>query len=124
MPDRKCILPIVACLVLGAARAPGQSRAAAPPDEGGWRAAMTRVHARFTGRPGTFAQFGDSITVSLAFWSPLRHGRKNAPPTMERAYRLVERHLRPECWQEWKGPEFGNDGGRTIRWADENVDAW
>jgi lysophospholipase L1-like esterase len=124
MPDRRCILPIVACLVLGAVRAPGPPRAAAPRDEDGWPAAMARVHARFRGQPGTFAHFGDSITVSLAFWSPLRQGRKNAPPAMERAYQLAEKHLRPECWQEWKGPEFGDDGGRTIRWADENVDAW
>ena len=83
---------------------------------------MARVHARFGGRPGTFAHFGDSITVSLAFWSPLRHDRKNAPPEMERAYRLVEERLRPECWRDWKGPGFGNDGGQTIRWADENVE--
>jgi lysophospholipase L1-like esterase len=85
---------------------------------------MTRVHARFGGRPGTFAHFGDSITVSLAFWSPLPHDRKNASPEMERAYRLFEGRLRPECWRDWKGPGFGNDGGRTIRWAVENVKKW
>ena len=43
---------------------------------------------------------------------------------MEHAFRLVEAHLRPECWRDWKGPEFGNQGGRTIRWAEENVAAW
>ena len=112
------------CLLLGSDRARGQEREAAPPDETGWREAMARVHARFGGRPGTFAHFGDSITVSLAFWSPLPHDRKNAPPEMERAYRLVEERLRPECWRDWKGPGFGNDGGQTIRWADENVEKW
>src|SRR5262245_22062082 len=97
-----------------------QKRDAAPP-EGGirWREAMARVHARFGGRPGTFAHFGDSITVSLAFWSPLQHDRKHASPEMLRALRLVEERLWPECWRQWKGPEFGNEGGRTIRWAEE-----
>ena len=85
---------------------------------------MMRVHARFHGRPGTFAHFGDSITETLAFWAPLKHARKNASPRMEHAFRLVEAHLRPECWREWKGPEFGNQGGRTIGWAEENVGAW
>ena len=118
MPSPGRVLLIGVCLLIGSARARGQERGAAPPDEAGWREAMARVHARFGGRQGTFAQFGDSITVSLAFWSPLRHDRKNAPPEMERAYRLVEERLRPECWRDWKGPEFGNDGGQTIRWAD------
>jgi hypothetical protein len=43
---------------------------------------------------------------------------------MERAHRIVADRLRPECWREWKGPEFGNQGGQTIGWADENVRAW
>src|SRR4051812_44786054 len=98
------ILLFGACLLLGSVGAQGQESGTAPPDEAGWREAVMRVHARFHGRPGTFAHFGDSITVSLAFWSPLRHERKNAPPEMERAYRLVEERLRPECWRDWKGP--------------------
>jgi hypothetical protein len=31
--------------------------------------------------------------------------------------------MREECW-DWKGPEFGNQGRMTIRWADQNVDKW
>jgi lysophospholipase L1-like esterase len=89
-----------------------------------WRDEVVRVHARFQGRPGTFAQFGDSITETMAFWAPLKHTRKNASPRMERAYRIVADRLRPECWSEWKGPEFGNQGGRTVAWGDENVKAW
>ena len=89
-----------------------------------WRGEMRRVHALFHGRPGTFAHFGDSITETLAFWTPLEHARKDAPPNMEDAFRRVRAHLRPECWRDWKGPEFGNQGGRTIRWAEENVGVW
>jgi len=89
-----------------------------------WGEAMARVHARFRGKAGTFAHFGDSITETLAFWTPLKYEHKNAPPEMERALRKVEAYLRPECWRDWKGPEFGNQGGQTARWADENVAAW
>jgi hypothetical protein len=85
---------------------------------------MARVHARFRGRPGTFAHFGDSITETLAFWVPLKDRRKNASLEMEHAFQVVETHLHPECWRDWKGPEFGNQGGRTVRWAQENVGAW
>ena len=35
-----------------------------------WVPAMRAVHAQFKGKPGTFAQFGDSISVSMAFWTP------------------------------------------------------
>lgn len=117
-------LLIGVCLIPGPARAGEMHRAGAPADESGWREAMARVHARFGGRPGTFAQFGDSITVSLAFWAPIPQGRRDAPPEMERAYRIVEGRMRPECWRDWKGPAFGSEGGRTVRWADENVATW
>jgi hypothetical protein len=83
-----------------------------------------RVHARFHGRPGTFAHFGDSITETLAYWAPLKNRRENAPAKMEHAFRRVEAYLRPECWRDWKGPEFGNQGGQTIGWAEDNIGAW
>jgi hypothetical protein len=83
MPSPGRVLLIGVCLLIGSARARGEGRGATPPAEAGWREAMARVHARFSGRQGTFAQFGDSITVSLAFWSPLRHDRKNATPKLE-----------------------------------------
>ena len=36
-----------------------------------WVDAMKQVHAGFQGTAGYIAQFGDSITYSMAFWSPL-----------------------------------------------------
>lgn len=33
--------------------------------------AMRKLHAGFTGQAGRVAQFGDSITYSMAFWTPL-----------------------------------------------------
>jgi len=85
---------------------------------------MKEVHARFEGRKGTLALFGDSITVSLAFWAPLAYECRNVPPEMEQALRVVKSYIQPECWREWRGPEFGNEGRTTIRWAFDNVEAW
>src|SRR5438067_4432614 len=89
-----------------------------------WAAAMKKVRARFTGTPGTFATFGDSITVSMAFWAPLRGEPKNMPDDMAADHKLVKAYLKPECWAGWRGPKYGNNGSMTIRWAHENVDQW
>ncbi|MBW8039734.1 MAG: hypothetical protein FVQ85_07020 [Planctomycetes bacterium] len=89
-----------------------------------WAGAMTEIHEKFSGEKGTFAHFGDSITVTLAFWTPLLYSRKNAGEEMEQAYKLVEQYLNKECWRNWKGPQFGNEGSMTIRWAHENIDRW
>ena len=89
-----------------------------------WVEPMRQVHARFKGTPGTFAQFGDSITVTLAFWAGLEWKPKSMKPEVAGDYELVKRYQKPECFRGWKGPEFGNNGSMTIRWADENVDKW
>jgi lysophospholipase L1-like esterase len=89
-----------------------------------WIGPMREVHARFTGQPGTLALFGDSITVSQAFWSPLAGRSRGLSERLAADRQLVEDYLRPECWRDWRGPEYGNEGRMTIRWADENVAAW
>jgi lysophospholipase L1-like esterase len=86
--------------------------------------AMRAVHAKFTGKPGTFAHFGDSTTETLAFWTPLLYDPKGMSPDMERAHKRVVGYLRKECWRDWKGPEFGNQGRQTVDWAAENVGTW
>ena len=120
--DRVVSLAVVAIISTFGARSE-ETRSARTPDRD-WVDAMREVHAKFTGRNGTFAHFGDSITVTLAFWTPLLYARKNAPPEMEKAFQLVKGSMRPECWRDWKGPGFGNEGSMTIRWAHENVDKW
>jgi hypothetical protein len=92
--------------------------------EPAWVQPMRKAHARFTGTPGTFAQLGDSITVTMAFWAPLQSKPKNMSPEAARAHELVTAYQRPECWRGWKGPEFGSNGSMTIRWADKNIEAW
>jgi lysophospholipase L1-like esterase len=76
------------------------------------------------GDKGTFACFGDSITVTMAFWSPLDGQPKNMPDDMAKAHSLVKDYMKPDCWRKWKGPNYGNQGSMTIRWAHENVDTW
>jgi hypothetical protein len=89
-----------------------------------WVGAMREVHKDFKGKPGTFAQFGDSITVSMAYWTPLRYERKNMDEKGRVAYERVKAHMLEDCWAKWKGPRFGSEGRMTIRWAHENIDKW
>ncbi|MGQ9463014.1 MAG: GDSL-type esterase/lipase family protein [Candidatus Fervidibacter sp.] len=119
MGDLRCWV----CLTVLIGALVGSSVQTARNGEPNWVEAMRQVHRKFSGQKGTFAQFGDSITVTMAFWAPLPHARKNAPPEMERAFKIVNSYMRPECWR-WKGPEFGNDGGKTIGWALDHVGEW
>jgi lysophospholipase L1-like esterase len=89
-----------------------------------WVEPMRKVHAKFTGTKGTFAQFGDSITITMAYWAPLQDGPKNLSPVAADALKVVNGHMLKDCWRKWKGPDFGNNGSMTIRWADENVATW
>jgi len=89
-----------------------------------WVEPMKQVHARFTGAKGTFAEFGDSISVTMAFWSPLAGEPKNMNMGVARDHALVKGYIKPECWSKWKGPGFGNEGSMTIQWALDNVDGW
>src|SRR5262245_39870247 len=89
-----------------------------------WVKPMKEVRARFTGTPGTLALFGDSISVSLAFWAPLAGTPKNMSEPMAAAHALVKAHVHADCWFKWRGPKYGNEGRMTIRWAHENVEKW
>jgi hypothetical protein len=89
-----------------------------------WIEPMRQVHARFRGTPGTLLTLGDSITMSRAFWTPLAEKPHGMPPAMTWDCALVRKHLRPECWGGWKGPEYGNQSAIGIGWAMDNIDAW
>jgi hypothetical protein len=110
-------VPLALCCacVAGHAQAAGADEA--------WVPAMKAVHQKFQGERGAFAQFGDSITVSKAFWFGLKHARKNASAEMNKAFELVKDYMCEDCW-DWKGPQYGNEGQMTIRWARQNVDKW
>ena len=98
--------------------------AAPPQPRVEWLEPMRRIRARFKGTPGTFAQFGDSITVSLAYWAPLAHEPKKLSRVATQALARVKKHMQPKCWREWRGGNYGSDGGMTIRWAHDNIAKW
>ncbi len=89
-----------------------------------WVGRMRKVHERFTGQKGTFAQFGDSITVTMAYWAGLQWEKKGMDEQGRKMFELVNGYMRKECWGQWKGEEYGSEGGMTVRWADENVEKW
>jgi lysophospholipase L1-like esterase len=93
-------------------------------DEPAWVKPMKETHAKFTGKPGTLALFGDSITVSKAFWAPLGYNPKDLPPEIAKSLEVVKKHMLAECWDKWRGAGYGNDGGQTAKWAEDNIDAW
>ncbi|MFO0964662.1 MAG: SGNH/GDSL hydrolase family protein [Gemmataceae bacterium] len=92
--------------------------------EPAWPAAMKKVHTDFKGTPGTLALFGDSITVSMAFWSPLQYEPKGMAKEAQADLKTVKAYMKPECWSKWRGPTYGNNGSMTIRWAHDNIDMW
>ena len=109
-------LPRVLCLLAVALLA---LRTPCPAGEGkeapAWVGRMKEVHARFKGERGTLAHFGDSITVTMAYWAPLAGQPKGMPAEMAAAHELVRKHMKPECWAKWKGPGFGSNGWVTDR---------
>ncbi len=86
-----------------------------------WVKPMQKVHARFSGKSGTIAHFGDSITVTLAYWTPLQQEVKNWT-TWNRM--VVQAYQAPECWRTWRGPKYGSQSGQVVTWAHKNVDRW
>ena len=92
--------------------------------EEAWVEPMKAVHARFTGQQGTVAQFGDSITITMAFFTPLSMDLKNVPADLAEAHAWIRRYVQARCWRAWKGPQFGNEGRTTTAWAIANIDGW
>jgi len=93
-----------------------------------WVEPMRRVHSRFKGKPGTLAQYGDSITVTMAFlallsWGP-KIAPKNCPPEVQREMDLITRYADRKLWRERKGARWGNTGGMMSDWFLANVDKW
>jgi lysophospholipase L1-like esterase len=103
------------------ALAPAAGAADEPP---AWVKPMKAVHAKFTGKPGTLALFGDSITETKAFWAPLAYAPKDLPADIAEPLAVVKKHLLEDCWSKWRGGEYGSASGQTAKWAEDNIDAW
>jgi len=89
-----------------------------------WVAPMKKVHAKFTGQAGTVAQIGDSITITMAFFTPMRGKIKNLPTDLVPAHAWLTSYVQNRCWEAWKGPEWGNNGQMTSNWGAANIDTW
>lgn len=130
---KTCVVVLIAAALLlvplAAGQEPAPTKAPAeaatkPVQKDYWVKPMQAVHARFKGEKGTFAHFGDSITVSRAFWSSLKWSHKNMDKPTQAAFDLVKAYMKDACWADWKGAQYGNEGQMTIRWAHANVDQW
>lgn len=101
------------------------SEVATNDDVPAWVEPMRKVYAGFDGRAGYVAQFGDSITYSMAFWSPMSWD--------DPAKYLVEADGLPKTpakgrWRDVvlgardKGTKFANYSGWTVRNLIASVD--
>jgi len=111
---------ILACLLSSASAATAPARS----DDDYWVEPMKAVRAKFTGQRGTVAQFGDSITITMAFFTPLQMSIRNLPEDLVEAHAWIRRYVQGRCWRGWKGPQFGNEGRTTTDWAVRNIDTW
>jgi len=82
-----------------------------------WVEPMKAVHAGFRGNPGYIAQFGDSITYSMAFWTPI--GWDEPDTYLTKDDRLPKRPT-GKRWRDTikgfrdKGGEQGNYSGWRV----------
>ncbi len=110
--------PAVQPKPLGAISSPqvraGSRQAKTPPD---WVAAMRQVHTGFHGTQGYVAQFGDSITYSMAFWSPMSWTYPDQYLTENDGFPKTPPNAR---WRDVllgardKGPKFANYSGWRV----------
>jgi GDSL-like lipase/acylhydrolase family protein len=93
-----------------------------------WVAPMKKAHARFKGKVGTLAQYGDSITITMAFLATHSYGASCIPAKCSEAdkkhIKLVDQYANRKLWRAWKGPKWGNNGSMTSNWCRANVDKW
>jgi hypothetical protein len=98
------------------------------PAENYWIEPMRKVRKRFQGAPGTLAQYGDSITVTMAYLAPLAWGESMAPtncsPEMRKKLDLIQAYANRRLWIDWKGGEWGNTGMMMSNWLINNIDGW
>jgi len=119
--------PAVAWLVaiaLLAAAVSGPARA----EDYDWVTPMRHVHADYQDRTvpaiqGTIAQFGDSITVTQAYFEPLRYAHTNVSPQDQVKLDWLQSYIYQPCWG-WYGGAYGSTGGTTVSWGLENMDTW
>jgi len=82
-----------------------------------WVEPMKAVHAGFHGNPGYVAQFGDSITYSMAFWTPIGWDEPDAYLTKDDG---LPKRPKEKRWRDTlkgfraKGGDQGNYSGWRV----------
>ena len=93
-----------------------------------WLWPMKAVHARFKGKAGTLGQYGDSITITMAFLATHSYGAScipaKCPDEVKKRLAVLDRYADRTLWRGWKGPRFGNNGNMTSAWARANIKSW
>lgn len=88
--------------------------------------AMRQVHAGFEGQSGYVAQFGDSITHSMAFWTPIGW---DEPQRFLIHDDGLPKRPRERRWRDYvkgtrdKGTEYGNNSGWDVGQVLQATDA-
>jgi lysophospholipase L1-like esterase len=88
--------------------------------------AMQKLHAGFKGQRGYVAQFGDSITYSLAFWAPIGWDEPQQYIALDDGLPKTPEKVR---WRDFvkgtrdKGPDHANYSGWTVGQLPGAVDA-
>ena len=102
-----CLLAVALCVVSVQAQDPY------------WAEPMREVHASYTGPGGLISRFGDSITVSMAFFSPLRWSHTSTTPDDDAALAWIQSYMQSSCWdwqQDAVAYSHGSWGGKTSTW--------
>jgi len=93
-----------------------------------WVEPMREAHKRFTGKAGTLTQYGDSITVTMAYLAGYSWAGKieptNCPPDVKKEMDVVAAYSDLKLWRTWKGGEWGNTGMMRSDWLINNIDGW
>ena len=97
-----------------------------------WVEAMREAHKRFKGTPGALGQYGDSITITMAFLAPHSYGKTIIPakcpdeikPRLEIVDKYLDKHGTRKLLNQWKDPKYGNNGSMTVAWPFANIVTW
>ena len=87
--------------------------------------AMRKVHEGFQGQEGYVAQFGDSITYSMAFWTPIGWGAPDEYLSHDDGLPKTPKNKR---WRDIvkgtrnKGPKFANYSGWKVGQLNKAID--
>jgi hypothetical protein len=84
-----------------------------------WVEPMRAVHSDYAGPGGLISRFGDSITVSMAFFSALRWSHSNTTPEDDAALSWIQSYMSLSCWnwqQDTVAYGHGCWGGTTSNW--------